>query len=140
MNATADTFVVNKTIAADSLLIFENADYQIRLHKNASVPWFILLPKTDVTELHALPEGLRHKIYQAQDAWAAFLSEHFHADKMNIAALGNQVRQLHIHLVVRYENDPAFPNPIWGNLPMREYDVLDLEEILISTRRFANQL
>lgn len=57
------------------------------------------------------------------------LAQGFRADKMNVAALGNVVSQLHIHHIVRYRGDPAWPAPVWGKLPARPYTAVALAEV-----------
>ena len=58
------------------------------------------------------------------------LADRFRAHKMNVAALGNLVPQLHIHHVVRYRDDPAWPAPIWGQVPPKAYSAAALEAVL----------
>ena len=53
----------------------------------------------------------------------------FGGDKLNVAALGNVVSQLHIHHVIRFEGDPAWPAPVWGKLPAKAYDEQALSRI-----------
>jgi len=88
------------------------------MSRDANYPWFILVPQRDaINELYQL-EGAD---YQQLTAESRHLSEVvmavFAGDKLNVAALGNMVPQLHIHHIVRYEGDPAWPNPVWGAVP-----------------------
>jgi diadenosine tetraphosphate (Ap4A) HIT family hydrolase len=62
------------------------------------------------------------------------LVERFHADKLNIAALGNVVPQLHVHHVVRYRGDPAWPAPVWGRVPARPYTPEGLSAVIETLR------
>ncbi|MBA1145543.1 HIT family protein [Ectothiorhodospiraceae bacterium WFHF3C12] len=89
----------------------------VLLHRNAALPWFILVPETDVAELHQLPDALRISLVGAQDGLARFVARRFECHKLNVAALGNQVRQLHVHVIGRFEGDPCWPGPVWGRLP-----------------------
>jgi diadenosine tetraphosphate (Ap4A) HIT family hydrolase len=98
------------------------------LMNDASYPWFILVPdRDDVTEIFQLSEDDQQQLQRESSYLAGILAVAFSADKMNIAALGNVVSQLHIHHVVRYKNDPVWPAPIWGKLPVAPYsdEVLD---------------
>ena len=61
---------------------------------------------------------------------AEVLARHFAADKMNVAALGNVVPQLHLHQIVRYRHDPAWPAPVWGKLPAVPYSEEGLQQLL----------
>ena len=100
----------------------------VLLMKDANFPWLILVPKrAGISEVFQLDHD-----DQEQLIWeSSFVSERvlktFQGDKMNIAALGNVVAQLHIHHVVRAEGDPAWPNPVWGALPAKAYLASDLQ-------------
>ena len=100
------------------------------LSKDAYYPWYILVPKQDnICEAFQLSpldqQQLQYESLQLSQA----LHEAFHADKMNIAALGNVVPQLHIHHIVRYTTDVAWPNPVWGFIKASQYS-----ENLLNTR------
>lgn len=114
-------FVLDPRLAADTFAVCDNNDYCLRLHRNASVPWLILVPKTEATELFNCKPQLKQHIAQTVDHLASFCQTYFKADKMNIATLGNVVSQLHIHLIVRYHDDDAWPDPIWGKLSDNSY-------------------
>ncbi len=82
---------------------------------DANYPWFILVPNRDnISEIHQLSADDQSQLLKESSLLAESLLESFQGDKMNIAALGNIVPQLHIHYVVRYQNDPAWPAPIVG--------------------------
>lgn len=89
----------------------------VLLHRNSSVPWYILVPETSAAELHELNADQRRQVDQLMDALARFLKDHHHCQHTNVAAIGNRVPQLHIHVVGRYENDVCWPDVVWGNLP-----------------------
>jgi len=87
----------------------------VLLMQDASYPWLILVPDRDgVSEIHQLSEQDQVQLLRESSCLANMLSDDFSADKINIAALGNIVPQLHVHHVARYKNDPAWPKPIWG--------------------------
>ncbi len=84
--------------------------------------WFILVPRReDISEIFQLTEGDQHQLTEESSYLASKLSEVFKADKMNVASLGNIVSQLHIHHIVRYEKDHAWPAPVWGHAPALPY-------------------
>ncbi len=91
-------------LACASVLLMDNADY----------PWFILVPFTDRVELHELDADLREALWQAVIDLSRFVSRCFATDKINVAAIGNVVRQLHVHVVGRREDDPCWPGVVWG--------------------------
>jgi diadenosine tetraphosphate (Ap4A) HIT family hydrolase len=91
----------------------------VLLHRNAGVPWFILVPQVgpEIVELHQLDAAQRRLLDEELDTVAQFIKEQLGARKLNIAAIGNLVPQLHVHVVGRHEGDPCWPRVVWGNLP-----------------------
>ena len=129
-------FRLDKRLAQDCLLLGELPLCQLLLMNDQQYPWFILVPRVaGVEELFELNDQQLLQLNRESVQLSAFLSEQFQADKMNVAALGNIVRQLHIHHVVRYESDPAWPGPVWGKLPAKAYsgsDVVGVRETMAS--------
>ena len=100
------------------------------LMNDRNYPWYILVPDRDeIREIYQLDSGDRRQLLDESCLLAEFLMREFDGDKLNIAALGNQVPQLHLHHIVRYENDPAWPGPIWGRQPPLPYTDEALDEI-----------
>lgn len=92
------------------------------LMNDSNYPWFILVPQRDnIREIHELDDADRIQLLHESTLLSRALTRAFAPDKLNIAALGNQVPQLHLHHIVRYTRDPAWPAPIWGKLPARPY-------------------
>ncbi len=97
---------------------------------DAHYPWFILVPQVQgVREIHDLSVDDQCRLLQESSTLSRILAERFRADKMNLAALGNIVPQLHIHHVVRYRTDAAWPNPVWGRLAAIPYTREQIAEI-----------
>jgi len=87
------------------------------LLNDANYPWFILVPqRQDISEIHQLNIQDQQQLMRESSALAACIEQEFKADKINIAALGNIVPQLHVHHIVRYTSDPAWPAPVWGKV------------------------
>jgi len=108
------------------------------LINDASYPWFILVPQREgITEIHQLTEEDQQQLMRESSMLAACIEKEFNADKINIAALGNMVPQLHIHHIVRYKVDPAWPAPVWGKLEAVPY--LD-EEVKILRSHLVQSL
>jgi len=94
-------------------------------------PWVILVPRiAGATEQYKLTEEQRLQLDKESTLVAYQLMKLFDGDKMNIATLGNVVPQLHIHHVVRYTNDSAWPAPVWGNFNSKPYEAKQLELLL----------
>ena len=88
---------------------------RLLLMKDANYPWFILVPdRDDLSEIHHLSKEDQLQLIRESAFLSEVLEETFRADKINIAALGNMVPQLHVHHVVRYKDDMAWPSPVWG--------------------------
>ena len=99
------------------------------LMKDANYPWFILVPdRDDVGEIFQLSLQDQQQLMSESSQLAEILAVKFQADKINIAALGNMVPQLHIHHVVRYRDDIAWPAPIWGAVSVKPYAENELSE------------
>jgi len=103
----------------------------VLLHKNGMVPWFILVPETDVTDLLDLPEPLRSTAISEAATVSGFVRKTLGWPKVNFAAIGNAVPQLHLHVVGRKPGDACWPAPVWGNLTeTREYSAAELNNII----------
>ena len=89
----------------------------VLLHKNAAVPWLILVPETALSgDLLDLPGHVRNAAMDEAAIVARFIKTEFAVSKINFAAIGNVVPQIHLHVVGRRADDPCWPAPIWGNL------------------------
>ncbi len=134
------TFKIHHQLGNDCFDLGELELCRLLLMNDSRYPWFILVPqRSDITEIYQLSEPDQIQLNKENIYLSKKLAEEFSADKMNIAALGNVVPQLHIHHVVRYKNDHTWPAPIWGVGDAVKYssDDLDLvkakvEKILIS--------
>lgn len=114
-------------LAKDCLLLGQFELCKLLLMKDANYPWFILVPDREaITEIYQLDDSEQQQLMQESSLMAKMLVEVFSADKVNIAALGNVVPQLHIHHIARYHTDPAWPAPVWGALAAKAYDNEDL--------------
>ncbi|WP_298445152.1 HIT domain-containing protein [uncultured Ferrimonas sp.] len=123
-------FELNPTLGADSVLLGTLPLCQVRLSRDSQFPWLILVPmRADITEIHQLSHNDQQQLMHESCTVAALMEQHVHADKMNVAALGNVVSQLHVHHVARYQNDPCWPKPMWGQLPAQPYASEDLTEV-----------
>jgi len=92
------------------------------LLNDSQYPWFILVPqRPEIREIHHLCEADQQQLLRESSALAAAIESVFQPDKLNIAALGNMVPQLHVHHIARFKNDPAWPAPVWGKLPPKPY-------------------
>lgn len=108
-------FVLHERLSADSLWLFDLELCQVRLINDATYPWVLLIPmRPGVREIFELSERDRGLLMDESAAVARALHVGLGADKINVAALGNMVPQLHVHHIARFSTDPAWPRPVWG--------------------------
>ena len=111
----SDPFQLDPRLAADTFVVGETPLSQVLLMNDARYPWLILVPRRgDVTEPFELSEADQVQLWQESMRLGEAMKAHFAADKLNIAALGNQVAQLHVHHIARFRTDVAWPRPVWG--------------------------
>ena len=123
-------FEVHPKLAQDCIAMGKFRLCRLLLMNDANYPWFILVPEREgVTEIYQLSHEHQQQLLRESSRFARGLAEDFGADKMNIAALGNVVPQLHIHHIVRYRNDPAWPAPVWGKTEARPYQYGQIEAL-----------
>lgn len=129
-------FSLDSRLAADTVNVGELALCQIRLMNDRQFPWLILVPqRPDVTEITALSDADQSLLWQESAQVSRVMQSLFRPDKMNIAALGNVVAQLHIHHIARYKNDAAWPHPVWGRQPAVAYHSDALDDLIQSLRQ-----
>lgn len=105
------------------------------LMNDAQYPWFILVPRREgLREVYQLDQAEQALLLRESSALSRALMSAYRGDKLNLAALGNQVPQLHLHHIVRYAGDPAWPAPVWGRHPPRPYTADGLEQRRMSLR------
>jgi diadenosine tetraphosphate (Ap4A) HIT family hydrolase len=109
---------------------------RLLLANDANYPWLLLVPRcAGVSEIIALADAeqvaLAAEIVRVCRALKAVAP----CDKLNVAALGNVVAQLHVHVIARRRDDPAWPKPVWGAAPVRDYDPATRERLVAALRR-----
>jgi len=121
-------FELDPRLAEDTVPIGRLPLCLVRLHLDGRYPWVVLIPeRPGVTEIHRLSATDRRALIEESAAVAGAMQQALGADKMHVAALGNQVPQLHLHHIARYAHDDAWPGPVWGAHPPLSYfdDQLD---------------
>lgn len=109
------SFELDPRLARDTGLVGDLPLCRVLLMKESRWPWLILVPrKVGLVELTDLDAAERAQALEEAVRAADWLKAHAKADKINLGALGNIVRQLHIHVVARREGDPGWPGPVWG--------------------------
>ncbi|MEH6608012.1 MAG: HIT family protein [Halioglobus sp.] len=125
---------IHHQLLADCHVLGSIPSGQLLLHRNAIIPWCILVPDTELQDLLQIDEPLRKQVLDDASRIAEFLRGEPDIEKINVAALGNVVPQLHVHVIGRHPLDHCWPNPVWGNL----FEVADWDQA--SVERFRSAL
>ncbi len=134
-------FEIHHQLGNDCFDLGELELCRLLLMNDSRYPWFILVPqRPDISEIYQLSEPDQIQLSKESIYLSKKLAEEFSADKMNIAALGNVVPQLHVHHVVRYKNDHAWPAPIWGVGDAVKYESTDLDQLKTKVEKILASL
>jgi diadenosine tetraphosphate (Ap4A) HIT family hydrolase len=137
---TPSDWSLHPQLAADTVTVGDLPLSRVLLANDANYPWLILVPRRPaLTEIIDLEENAQAQLLNEIAAGARALKAAGACDKLNIAALGNVVAQLHVHIVARRHSDAAWPKPVWGVAPPLAY-VPAVRDALIGALRRALQL
>ncbi|QIV94666.1 HIT domain-containing protein [Allofrancisella frigidaquae] len=114
-------FKLDERLEKDTFEVYQTLDCKILVMNNVILPWFIIVPFTDKTEWYELDDSVQYNINTLINKLSVFLKDEYKVDKLNVATLGNVVKQMHIHVIGRFTTDPAWPNPVWGNIQAQPY-------------------
>jgi diadenosine tetraphosphate (Ap4A) HIT family hydrolase len=127
-------------LARDTTPVGDLALSRVLLANDANYPWLILVPRRPgVTEIIDLEENEQIQLLGEIDAAARALKAITECEKLNVAALGNMVAQLHVHVIARRHSDAAWPKPVWGAAPPTIYDAA-VGGGVVAARRPGNQI
>ena len=131
-------FVLDPRLAADSAFIADGPLSQVRLMDDTRFPWLVLVPRVNgVSEWLELDGGQQRLLLAEINQAGQLIRAQPGVEKLNIGALGNIVRQLHVHVVGRHAGDPAWPGPVWGSGAALRHDP---EELAALTVRWRSRL
>lgn len=115
-------FELHPTLAADTIELARWPLCRVLLMNDSTYPWLILVPqRPSISEVHELDPADRAALVEEITAASERLAAATEAHKINVAALGNVVPQLHIHVIARFRHDAAWPRPVWGVAPRSQY-------------------
>jgi diadenosine tetraphosphate (Ap4A) HIT family hydrolase len=124
-------FLLHPRLEGDTIEVLRLPLSIVRLMNDRTWPWLVLVPqREDVTELFELDAADRAILIEELSLAATVLRDLFQPHKINVAALGNQVPQLHAHVIARFHHDPAWPRPIWGVQEPVPYEAHERETII----------
>lgn len=133
--ADPDGFELDPRLAADTRLVGDLPLSRVLLMDDWRFPWLVLVPRrTGLVELHDLRRAERIELFDELDLAANALLRIFRPDKLNVAALGNVVAQLHVHVIARFRTDAAWPRPVWGVGERVHYAPADAAERIAQLR------
>ena len=116
-------FKLDPQLAADTVRVKDLALCSVLLNDDANYPWLILVPRRPgMVELIDLSDADRATLWDEIALVSRALKRISKCHKLNVAQLGNQVPQLHIHIIAREKSDAAWPGPVWGKAPRKAYD------------------
>jgi diadenosine tetraphosphate (Ap4A) HIT family hydrolase len=122
LGAAIPDFSLDPRLAADSVPVGELPLSAVRLMRDANYAWLLLVPRrAAILEIADLDAADRVQLVQEIALASAALRSEVACDKLNVAALGNMVSQLHVHVIARRRDDPAWPKPIWGAAAAKAY-------------------
>lgn len=128
-------FQLHPRLAEDCFWIGSLPLSELLLMNDQQFPWFILVPRREATEIYQLQVPDQQQLLQESSVLAEAIQTIYQPDKLNIAAIGNLVPQLHLHHVARYQNDGAWPAPIWGKQAPKPYSNQDALHCLAQMRQ-----
>ena len=126
------TFILDEQLQRDCFVLGRMEFSRVLLMNNASVPWFVLVPDTTETEIFDLPSPERAMLWDEVDRMAEYLRHDPSIEKLNVAAIGNVVSQLHVHIVGRKEDDYCWPDVVWGRPSEEKYTDAAVAELVKS--------
>ncbi len=131
----ASDLILDPKLVAESVALGELELSNLRLFDDARFPWLILVPRRPgLVEIHDLAARERALLIEEIAAATTALQAATRCDKVNVAALGNQVRQLHVHVIARFKDDAAWPNPVWGRGARVPYEEVERRSLVKKLR------
>jgi diadenosine tetraphosphate (Ap4A) HIT family hydrolase len=131
---------LDQQLKGDTITIGDLPLCRVLLNDDGNYPWLILVPRReDLVELTDLDESGRTALMREIAQVSAALKAYTRCHKLNVAALGNVVAQLHVHIIARFRTDPAWPNPVWGKAKRIPHEK-DQRDMLVDAIRRALQI
>ena len=128
--AQSPEFSLHPQLARDSVVVGDLLLSRVLLMNNSRFPWLLLVPRRPgLRETIDLPEHEQPVLWREISAVSRLVREVFSPDKLNVAAIGNLVPQLHVHVIARFEADEAWPKPVFGFAPPIPYSPADLDAL-----------
>ena len=118
----SNTFQLHALLKRDAIELLELPLSTLLLMNDSNYPWFVLVPRVDdIQDIYQLDWQQQQQFLNESSLLSEILMQLFNGTKMNVAALGNICPQLHVHHIVRFADDIAWPKPVWGEFAMKAY-------------------
>ncbi len=135
MDRPGENWSLHPQLEADTVAIGDLVLSRVLLSKDGNYPWLILVPRSPgACEIVDLAEPAQTQLMSEIAVASRALKSVTACDKLNVAAIGNVVPQLHVHVVARRRDDPAWPKPIWGAVAPRTYDQAAMDRLVAALR------
>ena len=133
-------FELDSRLHNDTYFVCDLTLCRVLLMNDKQFPWLILVPmRNNIAEIIDLPEQEQQTLLAESAKVSKVLQQVFSPYKLNVGALGNVVRQLHVHHVARFENDVAWPKPVWGNQAPVAFDDAEASAILSTLKQALSE-
>jgi diadenosine tetraphosphate (Ap4A) HIT family hydrolase len=134
--AMPSPWTLHPQLEHDTAMIADLPLSRLLLANDANYPWLLLVPRrAGASEIIDLAAAEQAQLMTEIDTLSRALKAVTACDKLNVAAIGNMVPQLHIHVVARRRSDAAWPKPVWGTMPAKPYSSAELESFIAALRR-----
>ena len=131
-----DGWSLHPQLERDTIPLGDMALSRVLLNKDANYPWLLLVPRRPaIVEIVDLAEPEQMQLMAEISQVSRALRDITRCDKLNVAAIGNVVPQLHVHIVARRKTDAAWPKPVWGAAEPKAHDVAELDLFITAMRK-----
>jgi diadenosine tetraphosphate (Ap4A) HIT family hydrolase len=135
MSSATAPWRLDPQLASDTIVIGDLQLTRVLLMDDANYPWLVLAPRrTGAVEIIDLDDDAQEQLMDEIAMISRVLKTLTACDKLNVAAIGNVVAQLHVHIVARRKGDAAWPKPVWGAVPARRYDDAERDKLIAAVR------
>jgi len=131
------TFQLDPRLDNDCYRLAESENSLWLLLNNRYFPWFVIVPKTETTELYLLAKEVQEQLQRETNLISEFVNSCFDCDKLNVASIGNIVSQMHVHIIARTESDPCWPGVVWGTKVKDLYQLQEVVDIQTKLQQFC---
>jgi diadenosine tetraphosphate (Ap4A) HIT family hydrolase len=129
------SFILHPRLDAGAFYLGNLGICRVLLKNQSLFPWMLIVPEVEgIEDLHELAEADYQAVTKAVREVSTFVASHFKPEKLNVASIGNQVRQMHLHIVGRSESDPAWPGTVWAFDGKASYTADQVEVIRSAAR------